>query len=578
MMMKIAISTILLCTHFCVLASCSVLPSLPYRTAENIAIQKSDYWLLSQSRSSSTVKSGRNTLHTGDLSRFIGIAATGGGSRAAVFTTAVLQELDALGMLKHVNAISSVSGAGLPSAYYALNGSKMTGSADAWEEMHSLMAMDFRSAWARKVLNPMNLLLTSTTDLDRSDLMADVLDEKLFNGATYQKLRSGYGPAAPMWFANATDTTDGGRRFVFDELTFESELSSDLGKLRIAKAVQTSAAFPGVFNSVTFQQFKQDGRPRERYRHLVDGGASDNLGIDTLLELADAHAREYPSYKFLEEPNSHEPFACLLFVIDAFYPAQSDDALRSRDARTNIMSYGIDLNFTDAFDALLAHRRREQLDKLGFAVSQPLPPKFSTLETSSSKSWYRSSRDVIISKSPVILEYGYPRLQNVAMASGKVILDQSTLRPKLNVKGATNELADTKQSCVVWHIGLSGIRSLMKKGQPEGVDASIHQRWQMDEPPQAFRRNLWEIVTRVKTDFDLVGPKNCSKQLLQQSLRDAAHVAILEDPETLVPVCRWFRNVFPDDKFACDPKSPSSYLVKTLPMTKNDVTGVECIE
>ncbi len=51
---------------------------------------------------------------------FIGIAISGGGSRAATFGLATLRELDRLGILDHTSAISSVSGGSLPAAYYAL--------------------------------------------------------------------------------------------------------------------------------------------------------------------------------------------------------------------------------------------------------------------------------------------------------------------------------------------------------------------------------------------------------------------------------------------------------------------------
>src|SRR5712692_1995823 len=52
--------------------------------------------------------------------RFVGIAMSGGGSRAANFSAAVLQELERHGFLRYVSAISSVSGSSLTAAYYGL--------------------------------------------------------------------------------------------------------------------------------------------------------------------------------------------------------------------------------------------------------------------------------------------------------------------------------------------------------------------------------------------------------------------------------------------------------------------------
>ena len=48
---------------------------------------------------------------------FIGLAISGGGSRAANFGSAVLWELDRLGILQHVQYISTVSGGSLAGAY-----------------------------------------------------------------------------------------------------------------------------------------------------------------------------------------------------------------------------------------------------------------------------------------------------------------------------------------------------------------------------------------------------------------------------------------------------------------------------
>ena len=51
---------------------------------------------------------------------FVGLALSGGGSRAATFSSAVMLELKKRGILQHVDFISSVSGGSLPAASYAL--------------------------------------------------------------------------------------------------------------------------------------------------------------------------------------------------------------------------------------------------------------------------------------------------------------------------------------------------------------------------------------------------------------------------------------------------------------------------
>src|SRR5439155_16879826 len=67
---------------------------------------------------------GSTLVTLADLERsngvYLGIAMSGGCSRAANFSAAVLLELEDLGLLKYVTAISSVSGSSLTAAYYGL--------------------------------------------------------------------------------------------------------------------------------------------------------------------------------------------------------------------------------------------------------------------------------------------------------------------------------------------------------------------------------------------------------------------------------------------------------------------------
>ena len=52
---------------------------------------------------------------------FIGVAISGGGSRASVFSAAVLFELQRYGLLQQVDVLSSVSGGSFTAAYYVLS-------------------------------------------------------------------------------------------------------------------------------------------------------------------------------------------------------------------------------------------------------------------------------------------------------------------------------------------------------------------------------------------------------------------------------------------------------------------------
>jgi len=130
-------------------------------------------------------------LSASDLSHgvFVGVTLSGGDSRAANFGAAVLQELDSIGFLDHVAAISSVSGGSLAAAYYALLSkaeSEGKGSVlnpkEFWDGLRSALRRNFMLTWTLHGLAPHNLLKLGLTDFDRSMLMAQVFEAELFWG------------------------------------------------------------------------------------------------------------------------------------------------------------------------------------------------------------------------------------------------------------------------------------------------------------------------------------------------------------------------------------------------------------
>src|SRR5208337_3655611 len=78
-----------------------------------------------------------------------------------------------------------------------------------------------------------------------------------------------------------TDTGEqigGTRVFCFTKECF-GKIGSSIDRYSLAHAVMASAAFPAVFQSVTLKDY---AREEDWYVHLMDGGASDNLGITAL--------------------------------------------------------------------------------------------------------------------------------------------------------------------------------------------------------------------------------------------------------------------------------------------------------
>jgi predicted acylesterase/phospholipase RssA len=138
---------------------------------------------------------------------FIGIAISGGGSRAANFASAVLQNLNATGILNHVTAISSVSGGSLAAAYYVLKRPRLE---NDWSEFKVRMNNNFIEQWARRLyLSPLNWFRFAVTEYSRTDLLAELFDETIYEGAKFGDLASG-----PRLFINATSLNQGGKQLL----------------------------------------------------------------------------------------------------------------------------------------------------------------------------------------------------------------------------------------------------------------------------------------------------------------------------------------------------------------------------
>ncbi len=227
---------------------------------------------------------------------FIGLALSGGGSRSAVFATAAMEALAEHGLLDQVTHISSVSGGGFAGAYYLLN---QPADETEFDAFRTAMRGDlFADVVSGQLTSPNRL----TSPTRRLSSLQEGLDERITQGATFADL-----PAAPVWFINASRYDDG-RRFVFSNMTLDDERRSDgplaHDALRAASfsapgcarptpadfplslAIATSAAFPVAFGPSTFEASADcDGR-QVRYWHLGDGGVIENLGVETLEEVA----------------------------------------------------------------------------------------------------------------------------------------------------------------------------------------------------------------------------------------------------------------------------------------------------
>ena len=288
---------------------------------------------------------------------FVGIALSGGGSRAANFSAAVLLELERLGFLQHASAVSSVSGSSLTAAYYGLFDRRGATDPRMWNEaeLRRRLAHDLQGELIARWLLPDNLLLYWFTNYDRSSVMKRIFEHRLFDGE--EKTFGDLGAGMPKILINAT--TVGGRKFVFTDRSLEG-LGSDLSRLDIAEAVMASAAFPGAFPSVTLTDFSAE----DRFVHLFDGGASDNLGVETLETLVESLAAG---------PGAQGLRGCMFFVVDSTVDVETkrEQTLSQRPHTRGIISRAVDTNAIDAINALMSRRRDDTLREIGYPRTQP---------------------------------------------------------------------------------------------------------------------------------------------------------------------------------------------------------------
>lgn len=244
---------------------------------------------------------------------FLGLALSGGGSRAAVFAAAGISELEKRGLLRDVTHVSSVSGGGLPAAYLAANNMGHCPQVDtssqgahclpaSFDAMRPRLTRDYSSEMLkRQAWRPNRWLHPS----ERVSSLEEAFADYITADRTLAQL-----PDSPVFMFNTVSYTTGDS-FVLANVPrahsanapqtlldprLRTTSFSDEDCLRrlpeetsLALAVAASAAFPPLYGPVTIS--KPAGAGTE-FTHLGDGGLSENTGVDTLLEAAlDAAAR-----------------------------------------------------------------------------------------------------------------------------------------------------------------------------------------------------------------------------------------------------------------------------------------------
>ena len=92
-----------------------------------------------------------------ERSEFVGVALSGGGSRASVFGAAAMEVLAEAGVMQRATHISSVSGGGFPAAYYILHSPTPCAEADRTQPCTSESYTAFKLAMRHNYLTDMTM-------------------------------------------------------------------------------------------------------------------------------------------------------------------------------------------------------------------------------------------------------------------------------------------------------------------------------------------------------------------------------------------------------------------------------------
>ena len=241
---------------------------------------------------------------------------SGGGTRASTLAFGALRELArqqitwegrTKRLLDELDVVNSLSGGTFTGAYYALFGDQIFKDFE-----YRFLRKDWESELKARIFkSPGNWIRLWSPYFGRTHIMAELLDEALFDGKTYADLlRRGQRPYVNI---HATDMATLAR-FEFTQIQFDW-ICSDLTQLPIARASAASAALPLVLSPISFRNYagtcgftvptaavdeaiKRGGTSAQRAReylsyldvkkrshlHLLDGGLSDNMALRSLLE------------------------------------------------------------------------------------------------------------------------------------------------------------------------------------------------------------------------------------------------------------------------------------------------------
>ena len=194
--------------------------------------------------------------------QIVALSFSGGGTRASALAYGVLQGLrrtrirrqepEVGTLLEEVDIVSAVSGGSITAGYWAVHGS------DGLRKLpEKWLYEDVNRELVMRGMNPTTLARLGSPLYSRGDVVAEYLDEKLFGGTTYSEVGKRAYRAVnghrPFVILNATNMRTG-QRFPFTQEEF-NKICADMGRVKIARAVAASAAYPVFGTTVAIPHF-----------------------------------------------------------------------------------------------------------------------------------------------------------------------------------------------------------------------------------------------------------------------------------------------------------------------------------
>jgi NTE family protein len=228
-----------------------------------------------------------------------GLALSGGGYRAMLFSLGSLWRLNEMGWLSKLDMITSVSGGSILNGVLATRWKRLQ-----WENRPvGRVATNFAS----EVAVPIQALASRTLDVAAglegllslfstiSDKVVEAYDEHLFDGATLQDLPPFEAGKNPRFLFYATSLQTGSSVRMEQKRVADYKVGEIPNpKLSLARVVAASSAFPPVLSPVEFELepglWDSFGGTAPLFANvnyrkrlvLTDGGVYDNMGLQAL--------------------------------------------------------------------------------------------------------------------------------------------------------------------------------------------------------------------------------------------------------------------------------------------------------